>query len=71
MYKHYYYNDNLDEHGNHEVHTEDCSELKKVHSRSYIGYKTNCQDAIQLAKEKTGKTNFDGCYYCCNPCHKG
>ncbi|MDD4729270.1 MAG: hypothetical protein PHN55_11045 [Dysgonamonadaceae bacterium] len=71
MYKHYYYNTNTDNKGNHEVHTGDCSYLPEIKNRNYIGYKDNCKDAIKEAKEATGKTNFDGCYYCCNPCHKG
>jgi len=71
MYQHYYYNSNIDDKGNHEVHTENCSYLPNIQNRNYIGYETNCQDAIKKAKETTGKSNFDGCYYCCNPCNKG
>lgn len=71
MFKHYYYNANLDNKGNHEVHTGDCSYLPDTKNRIYIGYESNCQDAIKKAKDTTGKTNFDGCYYCCYSCHKG
>lgn len=71
MYKHYYYNSNLDYRGNHEVHTGDCSYLPAPQNRVYIGYEASCQDAIRRAKSDTGKSNFDGCYHCCYPCHKG
>jgi hypothetical protein len=71
MYQSYYYNKNLDEKGKHEVHTGDCSHLPDIHNRKYIGYEKDCHAAIKKAKSDTGKTNFDGCYYCCNPCNTG
>lgn len=67
----YYYNNNTDNKGNHEVHKDNCSYLPAANNRTLIGYETNCQSAIDSAKRKTGKTNFDGCYYCCRPCHTG
>lgn len=67
----YYYNKNLDKNGNHEVHTSECSYLPAVHNRAMIGYLNDCHSAIQRAKQDTGKTNFDGCYHCCHPCHNG
>ena len=71
MYKHYYFNDNTDINGNHEVHTGDCSFLPSALNRTYIGYYTSCSDAIVAAKAKHPYKKFDGCYYCCKPCHKG
>jgi len=71
MYQHYYYNLNLDARGNHEVHTGSCSYLPAISNRAYIGYESDCHQAIRKAKLTTGKSNFDGCYYCCNPCHHG
>jgi hypothetical protein len=40
-------------------------------NRQLIGYKDNCESAIQRVKRDTGIVNFDGCYFCCNACHKG
>lgn len=71
MYEHYYYNSNLDSRGNHEVHTGSCSYLPATHNRNYIGYEKDCHAAIARAKDETGKKNFDGCYFCCRPCHEG
>lgn len=71
MYAHYYYNKNIDKNGNHEVHKEECSYLPELQNRVYIGYTNSCSSAIQRAKNETGKTNFDGCYYCSYECHKG
>lgn len=71
MAKHYYFNNSLDSNYNHEVHTEDCSYIEPFSNRTYIGYNSNCEDAILQAKRQTGKSNFDGCFWCCRPCHKG
>lgn len=71
MAKFYYYNKNLDKKGNHEVHTEDCSYIPQVLNRTFIGYESNCSAAIQRVKKETGKSNFDGCYFCCRECHTG
>jgi hypothetical protein len=71
MYKHYFFNDNRDIHGRHEVHTEDCAYIPNVRNRSYIGYFSSCQEAISAAKQKNILREFDGCYYCCRECHKG
>ena len=69
--KHYYFNNNTDKNNNHEVHTEYCSHLPSISNRTYIGYFSNCKDAINEAKKNNPNKNFDGCYWCCNPCHKG
>lgn len=71
MYQHYYFNNTTDEHGYHEVHTESCSFLPSVSNRTYIGYCANCSEAINSAKDKYPYYVFDGCFFCCNSCHKG
>lgn len=70
-YNYYYYNGKVDSKGNHEVHTEDCTFYKYMTDKQYIGYCQDCAEAINRAKSSTGKYNFDGCYFCCRPCHKG
>ena len=71
MLEHYYYNLNTDLKGNHEVHRADCSYLPLPQNREYIGLFNSCRDAILKAKFKTGKENFDGCYWCARECHTG
>lgn len=67
----YYFNDNTDNNGYHEVHTASCSFLPSIQNRTYIGVFSNCSDAIKEAKAKYPHKTFDGCYYCCRACHKG
>lgn len=67
----YYFNNNPDEHGYHEVHKSSCNYLKKAHSKTYIGCFDNCKDAIAAAKQDYLSKNFDGCYWCCGDCHRG
>jgi len=61
----------LDNKGNHEVHEDGCSYMPSYSNRVMIGYESDCSSAISHAKRDTGKSNFDGCYYCCRPCHTG
>ena len=63
----YYVNKNAQPTGEHEVHQEGCSYLPDVNNRQYLGYFSNCKDAIREAKKVY--TNVDGCYYCANECH--
>ncbi|MDF2608909.1 MAG: hypothetical protein K0R92_383 [Lachnospiraceae bacterium] len=70
-YEHYYFNDNTDDKGRHEVHTGSCSYIPATQNRTYIGYKSSCSDAIEAAKSSYPSYKFDGCYWCCRPCHKG
>lgn len=67
----YYFNNNSDDKGNHEVHTGDCAHAPLPSNRTYIGYFSNCSDAIKAAKQMSPSKSFDGCYHCCRPCHKG
>ena len=67
----YIYNRNTDSKGNHEVHTTICSYIPDYINRVEIsGNHSSCSSAIRKAKSETGKTNFDGCYYCSRSCHK-
>lgn len=45
----YYFNDNADEHGYHEVHTDDCTFLPSLSNRTLIGYYSDCKAAIIAA----------------------
>lgn len=67
----YFFNNNADKHGRHEVHTDACKFLPDISNRTYIGLEDNCKGAIAKAKRINPKKFFDGCYYCCRPCHKG
>jgi len=68
MYKHYYINTNAQLTGEHEVHEDGCYWLSLVVNKKYLGLHENCQEAVQQARWLGYKP--DGCYYCCNPCHK-
>lgn len=67
----YLYNVNVDENGNHEVHTTNCNYLPSVLNQKSLGWHTDCKEAISYAKRVTGRPNFDGCFHCCSECHKG
>ncbi len=64
---HYYVNKIGQSNGEHEVHKDGCSFMPKDENKKYLGYFSNCDDAIKKAKEDY--TDVDGCYYCCNACH--
>ena len=65
--KKYYVNMNAQSNGDHEVHTEDCSWLPNSENRLYLGYFSNCADAVKEARKHYSKV--DGCAYCCSSCH--
>ena len=67
----YYFNDNADEHGYHEVHTDDCTFLPSLSNRTLIGYYSDCKAAIIAARIAHPGKKFDGCYFCCRECHRG
>lgn len=67
----YYYNKNKNKSNSHEIHRAGCRYLPKEENRMKIGLADDCKKAILKAKEKTGLTNFDGCYYCCRECNEG
>lgn len=66
--KSYYVNTQSQSTGEHEVHSGNCSYLPNSENRKYLGEFSNCTDAVKEAKKTY--TNVDGCYYCCNACHK-
>jgi len=68
MYKHYYVNPSPQSTGENEVHEEGCVWLSKIATPVYLGFYTNCHDAV--TKAKSLGYDADGCYYCCFPCHK-
>lgn len=69
--QYYYFNDNTDDKGRHEVHTQNCAWLPNESNRTYIGYYSTCSEAIRAAKSAYPFKSFDGCYHCCNSCHQG
>ena len=69
-FKYYFYNE-LDKNGKHEVHAEYCRCLPKEENRTYIGEFSNCKDAIAQAKLQYPNYEFDGCWFCSKNCHKG
>ena len=64
---HYFVNDTAQPTGEHEVHTEDCTYCPEVLNSTYLGYFSNCEDAVRKATEYYH--NIDGCYHCSKPCH--
>lgn len=64
----YYVNINAQSTGEHEVHTSTCRYLPSSMNLKRLGYFSTCKEAVQEAKKYY--SNVDGCYYCCNPCHK-
>lgn len=69
MYKYYYVNkvSTGNPNYNHEVHTDDCYWLPSAENRIYLGYFSNCKDAIKEAEKYYN--NVDGCAICCPSCH--
>lgn len=65
----YYVNKNAQSNGDHEVHTADCSYLPEPKNQKYLGYFSNCADAVKEAKKHFPQSN--GCYYCSPKCHTG
>ncbi len=64
----YYVNKIAQTSGEHEVHSGSCSFLPSPENKKYLGEFSNCSDAVKEAKKTY--SNVDGCYYCCNDCHK-
>lgn len=64
----FYINKKSDSVIEHEMHTEYCNYLPKGENRKYFGTFHNCQFAMIEAKKIYN--NINGCFYCCNLCHK-
>lgn len=63
----YYVNKNEQPTGEHEVHKDGCRFMPAPENRIYLGYFSDCSDAVKKAKEYYREV--DGCYYCCPRCH--
>lgn len=63
----YLVNDEAQPTGEHEVHVENCENGPIESNRTYLGYFSNCGDAVEKAKEHYD--NVDGCKHCSEPCH--
>lgn len=61
--KHYYVNNNAQANGDHEVHTDGCSFLQYIVSKTYLGLFINATAAVVKAKQYHYQVN--GCVYCC------
>ncbi|WP_282920706.1 hypothetical protein [Ignavigranum ruoffiae] len=66
----YYFNINLDKHGNHVVHSQDCKYLPKIENRKLIGRYQDCEQALRAASYLNYQANFEGCHFCCGECHR-
>jgi hypothetical protein len=64
----YYVNQNSQSNGDHEVHTYVCTHGPDLENRQYLGEYYGCGPAVTEAKRYYALA--DGCFYCCNPCHK-
>ncbi len=67
----YYVNNNptLNPGYHHEVHTQSHANELNITNKTYLGYYTNCVEAVNKAK---GIYNdADGCATCCPLCHRG
>ena len=65
--KKYYVNDNAQNSGEHEVHTQDCPFLPLIVSKTDLGMHQSCLGAVIAAK--IHYRNVDGCATCCPDCH--
>ena len=63
----YYANKKAQDNGDHEVHEGDCNYLPGPGNKLYLGFFTNCYDAVKEAKKYFPQSN--GCYYCSQECH--
>lgn len=55
---------------NNEVHVDNCSTNPHPSNLIYLGFFSNCREAVQAARSPY-PTTADGCYYCTRECHKG
>jgi hypothetical protein len=53
----------------HEVHTEKHANELMIKNKTYLGYYSNCYDALNEAKKLYH--DADGCAICCPLCHRG
>ncbi|WP_429011930.1 hypothetical protein [Enterococcus faecalis] len=69
----YICNKQADDKGLHEVHVSTCKYLPSTERQLVVGEYSSCHAAIQSLEEANAGRGFkfDGCYYCCKPCHHG
>lgn len=60
--KHYYFGNIPDKKGSYIVHSEYCDHLPRF--KTYIGYFSDCHEAIVKAKTQHPFKKFDGCSWC-------
>ena len=64
-------NKQKDDKGRHEVHVVTCSHRPSIINSLEMGWYRDCSAAIKDMEKQNPYHEFDGCYYCCYPCHKG
>ncbi|HBI92011.1 MAG TPA: hypothetical protein DDY58_06000 [Terrisporobacter glycolicus] len=67
--KNYYFNNFVNAHGKHEIHSEGCPYLSYSSTRTYIGYFSSCDDALKKAKSQYPGKSFV-CFSCSDSCPK-
>lgn len=63
----YYVNNNPQKNGDYEVHKSDCRYLPGFINRKFLGYFSNCKEAVKKAQETHKQSN--GCKTCCPEYH--
>lgn len=67
----YIVNNNPDDKGRHEVHTNTCAYLPSKANQIDAGYHSDCAAAIKSLKLNNPYHEFDGCWYCSRACNRG
>lgn len=67
MFEFYFFNNAVNNNGDHYIHKEYCAFLPDVLHRTLIGYKTSFDDAIKTAELTYPHKSFISCFFCCNP----
>lgn len=69
MFEFYFFNNTVNDNGDHYIHKEDCAFLPDILQRTLIGYKNSFSDAIEIAQKTYPYESFVGCFFCCNSYH--
>lgn len=64
----YVLNKNAQANGDQEVHVVGCAHGPDKDNQISLGSHVTCKGAMQEAAKHT--KHADGCFYCCNACHK-
>lgn len=67
----YWYNDNTDIRGNHEVHKSSCKYMPDYRNASFIGEFEWDFQVMKEARKWEPSKKFDGCYFCMPSEHTG